>query len=320
MATKEYLFFVCTTPFQLAYVNEIVKLHFFSERFYKVLYSSVLLEEQFYTNFDEVYIADKKMPITKILVTYKAIKRIKSISKNNKIQSFFSHTGGLVANFSYQSLVQNRGYNFSLYYEGVLSFYKYKAKKSKKHIARKLASFFYGFKYFFCEFIVPLDSVYLNSIFTPFPEMTLGEKGKMSKVVFDIKTIGAEYDNNLILGGLLRSSEDIMLWSMTIRDIKNRMTLNKVFVKKHPDDKTDYLINLIIKEGIEVVEIVSLQPVEFLIQKYKIKKVFSIQISSALFNLQAIYGEDILLYYKKGSSENLNCVYDAAIKLGMNQI
>lgn len=320
MTSKKCLLFVCTTPFQLSYVNIIVGLHFSSKNFYKILYSSILLDKEFYNNFDEVFIADKTTPINKLVVTYRAIKRVRSISRDTEVRSFFSHTGGLVANFCYQELVLRKGFNFSLFYEGILSFYEGKEKKKKKHIFRKFVSFFYGFNYTYRELLVPLESVFLCNIFTPFPELTLGETKKKCRVSFDNKVIGSGYDNNLIIGSLIRNSGDRKAWSLTIRDIKNRMGLHKVLVKRHPDDKTNYLISLINQEGIDVEEITSIQPVEFLIQKHEIRRVFSMQISSALFNLHAIYGEGISLYYKKDNNRHLCCVYIAASKLGMKAL
>lgn len=313
MSCIKYNVFISTTPFQLEYCRLIISKCFSDNKYYNLLYCSDLPEGELH-RVDELCYADKSSFISQLWKMKSAVSRIKEISKQENVEFFFVHTSGVLANYCYFKYVKNKGLRFSLFYEGILSFYYYEEKFKIVHLKRKISGVALGINYRFSSKIVPLSDKRLKSYYTPFPAYSKGNSSKMRNVRFERKLLDDQCKNGLILGGLSMSKSEKYEWSKIVYSYLMANDLERVYFKRHPDDVQGQFYGVLASTSVEILEINERQGIEWLIDRYDISSVLSLQISSALFNLRAIYGSSIKLYYKSPTNipENLKNVYDCA--------
>lgn len=160
--------FICTTPFQVFYCQEIVDNYYFGKENYNFIYTSCSYNIT-NKNVNEIIIADKTFIFKQIFSTWYALFRIRNLVTKFAVEFNFAHTSGIVANYCFEKYIKKSGKPFNLFYEGILAFYKYEETKNSRHFFRNIASLIYGFNYRYNKEIVPVDAPQLRQYYTPFP-------------------------------------------------------------------------------------------------------------------------------------------------------
>lgn len=305
--------FICQTPFQLFYVNQIIKYFIITngvKRNSLVFHSNLNVGINSYDNIEYFNLGNESGKFKRFIQFKKAVKIINKIVKTSthKTDFFLPHTSGLLSNyiFNYKKLVHKNNINLNFFYEGILYFYDYEENFQKFHKQRYLLAVLLGFRYRYNKTILPYNCVNIKHIYTPIKKFTLGDRSKVIEVPFkQEKSIEINRNHYLILGGPISFLKDF--YKESINQIINSSEKEYIiYYKGHSSFETHnfeykYLFSKVAeRHNIKFVELNSIEPIELLIEKIKPFKIYSYY-SSALLNISIMYPNNfsILCYLDK---------------------
>ncbi|NQY11002.1 MAG: hypothetical protein HRT71_16020 [Flavobacteriales bacterium] len=220
----------------------------------------------------------------------------------------------------------NRNAKINLFYEGLLSLNDYSEKFNSQHLKRIVGGLMVGILYKYNKTIYPYKNDRIHKIYTPLPELTLGERSKKISCAIRLK----EHQNNktnrcLILGGPI---ENILeYYKVFLKEIAEK-SFSEIVYKGHPafntyrKDEKHTFRNLAAQHNVDFVEIHEDEIIEDVISKYPSKVIYSYP-SSALINLKLIIDDscEIKCYLHKDLvlDQNLHRIYKT-INIKINPI
>jgi hypothetical protein len=277
--------FVCQTPFQLFYAEELIK-RFTSLNGSKkkslVFHSNL---KGIDNNIEYFNLGNNQGMLTRFNKFKKAKKIIDKIIKhpNHKVNFFIPHTSGLLTNyvFHHKDIISNKNIGLNLFYEGILYFYDYEDRFQKFHVQRVLLAVLLGFRYRFNKFILPYTSPKVKHIYTPTKKFTKGDDLKVIELPFEQKqSIEINRNHFLVLGG------PVAFLNFFYEDCINEIiaSSNKertIFYKGHSSFEThnpqfkNIFSEIATKYNIKYVALSNNEPVELLIEKIKPSVIYS---------------------------------------------
>lgn len=308
--------FICQTPFQLFFVNQIIRHFKIEERVAKkvlIFHSSLnVISNTPKDNIEYYNLGNESRMIKRFIKFKKAIRLIDKIitTSNHRVDFFIPHTSGLLSNYIYynKKLASKRNIDLNFFYEGILYFYDFEEKFQKFHIQRNLLAVLLGFRYRYNMVILPYNSIKIKHIYTPIKEFTKGESLKIIEIPFNQEhQIEINTNHYLILGGPV-----VFLKKFYEESIKQIINLSKkeftIYYKGHSSFDThnteckNIFFDIISKYNINYIELSSMDPVELLIDKVKPVRIYSYY-SSALLNISLMYPNNlsIICYLDSGN-------------------
>lgn len=240
---KDINVFLAHTPFHCFMIKAVLETIGISQNAKtNILFHTTPIHEKMGELFDDAVFIDKRSLVDKIIKTREARVRMESYlesSAQNQVNFYISHTGAALDNYVFHQLKsKHKNINVSLFYDGVLYFYKYKQPyKRKEHLSRKIYGTIFNLKYVYDENIIPTEFSKIDKIYTPFPSYSDFPKEKMVQITFD-KVINQHISKGkcLILGGyfpFFSQEEEISLYSEMLREAKRNGATEFVFKRHH---------------------------------------------------------------------------------------
>ncbi len=309
--------FICQTPFQLFYANQIIK-HFniISGVINNclVFHSNLNIELNTDDTKIEYFNLGNERGVLNRFIQFKKAKKIIDIivkTPNQNSNFFIPHISGFLSNYIFycEKLAENKNCSLNFFYEGVLYFYDFEERFQKFHRNRFLLGVLLGIRYKYNKIIFPYKSQKIKHIYTPIQKFTKGDVKKLIEIPFKLeKEIEANPHHYLILGGPVSFLKSF--YEDSIKEII--ASSNKEFIiyykghasfKTHNPEYKNVFSEMAVKYNIKYVNLSNEEPVELLIEKIKPFKIYSYY-SSALLNISLMYPNNfkILCYFDENNN------------------
>lgn len=291
--------FICQTPFQLFYALQIIE-YLKCSKLENTDAFTIIHPNLNINNGGDIQSLNYKIK-SGLIADFRELKRIKNyikkrlLLKNEQTRFFFSHKGGLLANYIYHNKRSRQKHiELNFFYEGILSFYDFKEKLQVFHFKRILTSLFLGYVYRFERIILPYNSDRIANIYTPILKYTKGNKKKIIEVPFlnNNKTT-TDVNSVLILGGPISYLEQ--LYDVTLKEIRKSFN-NKVLVyykghssfDNHFKNKKNVFEKIMNAKNLNYNELDKNKSIESLMHEINPSVIYSYY-SSALINIGIIF-------------------------------
>lgn len=309
--------FICQTPFQLFYSNQIIDYYqgLKSGNGDLIIHSNLNLKKiQWPSNVEFKNSKPDNNVFGDYLVLRNIIKSLDTLVKEieSDIEFFIPHIGGLISNYIFfnKTFLKKSNVKINFFYEGILYLYDFNEKFQKHHFNRIITAPFLGFIYKFQKRILPYNSKKIHHIYTPLIDFTKGKSIKKIEVCFKKnKPYPIEKSHRfLILGGPVSFLNDY--YHECIKDILKTDDSNlKIFYKGHSSFKShhsnqDKVFHKIATEhNLDYVEMDLNMPVELMVSDIMPSRIYSYY-SSALLNIRQMSQEEFeILCYFKGNEQ-----------------